>query len=454
MYELLAGRRPFAGASDVDLLHGIMHAAAPPLPATVPAPLRQLVDKTLEKNPGDRYQSMGEVVIDLRRLLRQSADDLPVAGASTTAPRRISGLVAAALVVVLVPAGIVYGLRALRTQPSRFEYTALTSFSDSVVAPALSADGRMLAFIRGENTFSGPGDVYVKMLPDGEPAQLTHDGQEKMGPLVFSPDGSRIAYTSQVTDAWTVPVIGGQPAPLLANAAALSWVSGSAAGSPRRVIYAALTGEGIHMGIFTSAASRADERKVYVPADLNGMAHRAFASPDGRSVLLAEMDLTGWRPCRLVPADGSSGGTPIGPLPSQCTDAAWSPDGKWIYVSANNGSGFQSGGNGFRRASRSRSPTVRPRNRESRLPRTAVRSSRRWAIGRAPCGSMAPIPVKSHPRDLHIRPPYPPTARRCTMQRSKQDRRFVSGELLEAQPSFRNAWGYRRSADGKLRRVA
>ena len=51
MYELLAGRRPFAGASDVDLLHGIMHAAAPPLPATVPAPLRQLVDKTLEKNP-------------------------------------------------------------------------------------------------------------------------------------------------------------------------------------------------------------------------------------------------------------------------------------------------------------------------------------------------------------------------------------------------------------------
>ena len=88
--------------------------------------------------------------------------------------------------VVLVPAGIVYGLRALRTQPSRFEYTALTSFSDSVVAPALSADGRMLAFIRGENTFSGPGDVYVKMLPDGEPAQLTHDGQENGAAGLFA----------------------------------------------------------------------------------------------------------------------------------------------------------------------------------------------------------------------------------------------------------------------------
>ena len=71
----------------------------------------------------------------------------------------------------------------------------------------------MLAFIRGQSTFPGPGDVYVKLLPDGDPVQLTHDGGEKMGPVSFSPDGSRIAYTRGEWETWSVPVLGGEPTP-------------------------------------------------------------------------------------------------------------------------------------------------------------------------------------------------------------------------------------------------
>jgi WD40 repeat protein len=70
------------------------------------------------------------------------------------------------------------------------------------------------------------------------------------------------------------------------------------------------------------------------------MAHRSFLSPDRASVLIVEMDMLGWRPCRLVPFNGSSPGTPIGPPRSQCTDAAWSPDGAWMYMAANTGNGF------------------------------------------------------------------------------------------------------------------
>ena len=70
------------------------------------------------------------------------------------------------------------------------------------------------------------------------------------------------------------------------------------------------------------------------------MAHRSFLSPDRRNVLIVEMDLGGWQPCRLVPFDGSSPGTRVGPQPAQCTDAAWSPDGKWMYMSANTGDGY------------------------------------------------------------------------------------------------------------------
>src|SRR5271163_2525260 len=78
---------------------------------------------------------------------------------------------------------------------------------DSAITPALSPDGRMLAFMRGAAMFTGRGDVYVKLLPDGDPVQLTHDGGQKMGPVGFSPDGPRIAYTRVPWETWSVPVL-------------------------------------------------------------------------------------------------------------------------------------------------------------------------------------------------------------------------------------------------------
>ena len=69
------------------------------------------------------------------------------------------------------------------------------------------------------------------------------------------------------------------------------------------------------------------------------MAHRSRLSPRGDQVIVIEMGFNSWLPCRLLPADGSSPGKPVGPAPAQCTDAGWSPDGKWMYFSADTGRG-------------------------------------------------------------------------------------------------------------------
>jgi hypothetical protein len=42
-----------------------------------------------------------------------------------------------------------------------------------------------------------------------------------------------------------------------------------------------------------------------------------------------------WLPCRVVPMDGSSQGHQVGPSGGGCTFGAWSPDGKWMYLTSN-----------------------------------------------------------------------------------------------------------------------
>ena len=239
----------------------------------------------------------------------------------------------ALIVVVTLCLGL--GLRSFRQlKPSHTEWTQLTDFADSASSPALSPDGKMLAFLRSEGTFYGPGQIYVKLLPAGEPVQVTHDGSVKMGPI-FSPDGARLAYgTVEPWDIWVVPVLGGEPQLMLRNASGLSWTD------TQHVLFSEMGAVGVHMFIVTATESRANERNVYVPSRDRGMAHRSYLSPDGKWVLTAEMDNAIWLSCRLVAFDASDDGKQVGPPDAACTSAAWSPDGRVMYFSSAHGGHF------------------------------------------------------------------------------------------------------------------
>src|SRR5215510_3819219 len=70
LYELLGGRRPFEGVTDLELLKAIIHGEPTPLGGHIPPELRVVVEKALEKNPENRYQSARELVLDLKRAQR------------------------------------------------------------------------------------------------------------------------------------------------------------------------------------------------------------------------------------------------------------------------------------------------------------------------------------------------------------------------------------------------
>jgi serine/threonine protein kinase/tetratricopeptide (TPR) repeat protein len=103
LYELLAGHRPFAAATDLELLQMIIYGAAPPLRKDIPSQLRRVVGKALQKDPGDRYQSMREMVSDLRRLLRLTPDGTAPA---TRLWIRRSQWAAAVIALALVSGGL------------------------------------------------------------------------------------------------------------------------------------------------------------------------------------------------------------------------------------------------------------------------------------------------------------------------------------------------------------
>lgn len=216
-----------------------------------------------------------------------------------------------------------------RQHSTEVKYTQLTDFTDSAVQPALSPDGHIVAFIRGGGTFLTADQIYVKMLPNGEARRVTDDNRSKYG-LAFSPDGSEIAYTvidGSVFSTYVVSALGGEPRLLLKNAAGLVWLD------RERLLFSEAP-TGIHLSVVTATATRANLQQIYSPAHERGMAHYSFPSPDRRWAVVVEMNGDGlWAPCRLVALDGQHATRTIGPA-GACTSAGWSPDGHWMYFTA------------------------------------------------------------------------------------------------------------------------
>jgi serine/threonine protein kinase len=347
LVEMLSGRRVFAGDTVPDAIAAIL-GREPDwnlLPPGTPLAVRRLLQRCLEKDVKQRLRDIGDVPADIDQMLAdlQAGTSGVVSPAARSRPvRRLVAIAAVALLALTALAAGVWRMAWSRSSEpvSRADWTQLTNFPDSVAQPSLSPDGRMLTFIRGPKSFTTSGQVYVKLLPDGEPKQLTNDTMVKMSP-VFSPDGSRIAYTAAGAgnewDTWVVPVLGGEPRRWLPNASGLIWTG------RQRLLFSEKIrdSEGNHMKIVAADESRADARDLYVPMPKGAMAHRSYPSPDGRWVLVAEMtDRGAWTPCRLVPMDASSPGRHVGPPDADCWFAGWSPDGAWMYFSSNAGNAF------------------------------------------------------------------------------------------------------------------
>jgi serine/threonine protein kinase len=331
LYEMCTGRLPFRGDTSGAIFDSILNKTPSPavqLNPDTPSKLEEIITKCLEKDRTLRYQHSSEIRTDLQRLKRDTESARVPAAAKGRPAISIGRRWKMVVPVCLALLASFIWLRRPSRVGDRSTWVQLTNFPDSVSQPSLSPDGRMLTFVRGDSTFVAPGEIYVKILPSGAPVQITHDSLAKMSP-VFSPDGSRIAYTALAGfnwDTWIVPALSGKPDRWLTNASGLVWTD------PQHVMFSELK-SGEHMAIVASTELRGESHDIYIPLHERGMAHRSYLSPDGKWVLVVEMDNGEWLPCRVVPTSGGTADKQVGLVSAPCTNAAWSPDGRWMYLS-------------------------------------------------------------------------------------------------------------------------
>ena len=184
LYRLLTGRLPhqITDRSPAAVANAIVQA--PPEPPRLDAPLDAILDKALRKNAAGRYQSAAEMDADLARYLEGE----PVRARK---PRRKFWAAAGAVVGVVAAVWLTY---LWRTPNHGRELIPFDAGVPNAMQPALSADGKWLAFASPEEGGTRP-EIWLKRMPKGAAKRVTA-GERANDEPALSPDGHWLAFHS------------------------------------------------------------------------------------------------------------------------------------------------------------------------------------------------------------------------------------------------------------------
>jgi serine/threonine protein kinase/dipeptidyl aminopeptidase/acylaminoacyl peptidase len=391
LYEAATGRKPFAGDSIIDSLHKIVYTQAPPVREANPAAppeLQRIVRKCLVKDPGERYQSVRDVAIDLRDLIREydsqesiTASFPPAAPSGTylqsqtgphsqvphtttqahsltTGPQAaLSGgpgtsenlaarpksiraaVVVAGLVVLTIVAVGLYAfvgrrqsksMAALPFQTTRINKLTSTGKSSGAV---ISPDGKYVAHFINE---AGQPSIWVRQVATSSNVQIVPPAEASYTGLTFSRDGNYVYYVkaakgSSLYALYQVPVLGGDSKQILED------VDSAVTFSPdgkRLAFTRGYPGEGESV-LIVANANGSQERKLAVKKQPDMFA-RPVWSPDGKVIACSARILTGGFHMEVVEVQVEGGEektiTPQKWLAIEGLD--WLPDGSGMIMSA------------------------------------------------------------------------------------------------------------------------
>jgi serine/threonine protein kinase len=213
LYEMIAGKSPFASPTVAETFAAILNVEPPPLityrPDTPPA-LERIVAKALCKRREERYQTAGALRDDLLRLKRELESgqlrardpvESPAVSSATAAKRaqrrrRSIAIALATGLVVLAAVGWVYYLWLPKPPSFQSEIRKLTT-SGKVSHTAISPDGNYLVYAEEK---AGRQRLLVRQVNGTDAREIVEPDDVTYNGLTFSPDGEFVYYARRKAD--------------------------------------------------------------------------------------------------------------------------------------------------------------------------------------------------------------------------------------------------------------
>ncbi len=301
LYEMLCGHSPFTRETITDTLAAILGATPDwsALPASTPAAARRALQRCLEKDPQRRLRDIGDVGVDLD--LDDEADAAAALERRAPAAREVA-------------------------------FRRLTDFVGAKESPALSPDGKMVAFVA---FVGGRRQIWIRMVSGGAPLQLTHDTVDHLEPR-WAPDSSTLIY-------YAPPARHGEPGTI--------WEISALGGWPRKIAAAVGGGDISHDGRRLAIFQPDGDRLALVAVARDGSHRTRIAllpeghtylsprwSPDDRAIAFQRSSSTSVMvSLEIVTLDGDAVPRAVcqGPWIKGC---CWLPDGAGLVYSSSAGS--------------------------------------------------------------------------------------------------------------------
>jgi serine/threonine protein kinase len=355
LFEMLTGKLPFRGEHEAAMMYSIVNEEPFPVEhfrSEVPSVLSHLIQRCLEKNPADRYQTAGDVVIELSRVRRQSSKvhrtgvlntmppsavqspQITVEPSSTHALPRASGnlkkfLWPAIGLVVAVIAFFVYNSIEPSPDGRHFQEMKITRLTNSgkVNQAAVSPDGKYVVYAHED---SGKQSLWVRQTATTSNVQVVPPSDAKYFRMLFSVDGNfvyvlKAEKEGELANLFSMPVLGGPMRKLIHN---LNTFTLSPDGA--RIAFVRYTVGDATSELILANADGTGERPIGQRKAPQSYGAIAWA-PDGSSITCSSEDVSG-SSVVTVRVDDGSGSIFLEHEWSAISSMEWLRDGSGIVV--------------------------------------------------------------------------------------------------------------------------
>lgn len=297
---------------------------------SIPPTLQTVISHCTETEPRNRYQSMDDITVDLKRAREALFGRTDLAKVE---PSRLKNRAKPVLIVVTAILAVAYGLYKIavreRTVISRpnLEISRLTA-TGKVATASISSDGKRVVYAVDE---SGSQSIWIREVDTSRNVQLVGPSKATYAYVSFTPDGNFIYFNKsqndEPTSLYQMPASRGVVHRVIENISSRGAISADG----KRIAFIRESASAAENSLIVANIDGSDERILATRPRPDNFNSRAITwTPDGRSITC----VTGSRAEKLVevPLDGNPATRIKTPAWFAVISVEWLPDASGLVV--------------------------------------------------------------------------------------------------------------------------